>query len=187
MVFRESKSFTFSFRFFHTSFTEGLFFHMLFFVFEKPYFSLDSSAISDEFSISSNDTMAGDDDRETILMIGSPDSTYGFWMVHEYCFFFVASRLTIRDFHECVPCLFLKIRSKKLELNIKLSSTPIKIFSELFFCLGQYSIFSVLDVFLSFSEIFEDFIFSLFELSRVGKLCHQKCTFMGKQEKISNR
>ena len=131
--------------------------------------------------------MTGDDDRQTVLMIGSPYSTYCFWVMHEKSFFFVALGFSVGDEHESMPCLFLKISSKKLKWDIKLCSISIKIFFELFFCLDEYIIFSVFDVCFSFPEIFEDFIFSLLKLFRVYKLCHQKCALMGKQEKISNR
>ena len=80
-------------------------------MFEKPDFSLDPTAVSDEIPIGSDHTMTGDDDDDGIFIIRASYSSHSPRVSCKYCLFFVASRFSVWDLAESFPCFFLEFCS----------------------------------------------------------------------------
>ena len=72
-------------------------------MFEEPDLALDTAPISDEFATLTDHTMAGDDDHDRIVVIGSSDSSDGFRVTDTAGLFLVAARLSIGDHLESAP------------------------------------------------------------------------------------
>ena len=136
-------------------------------MFEKPFFPLHPSAISDEFSGFSDDAMTRNNYYNRIHMVGSTDSSYGFWISDHDRLFEIVSRFSVWDFTQCFPRFFLKFCSRKSELYRKIFSFFFEIFSKFFFCLFEDCIFS-------FSQIcslcyFLDFFREFYRIRKIEK------------------
>ncbi len=111
---------------------------------EKPYFSLQSTTVSDEFSTLSDDAMTGDEYGKVIGMIGSADRSYCFRTAYHRSFFEIASSLSVGDLFECFPCLHLELSSMWSEWYSEIFSLSLEVFWEFFAQFFYKSIFSCL-------------------------------------------
>ena len=146
-------------------------------MFEKPYFSCQTPAISDEIPIGSDHTMAGDDDDDGIFIIRSSDRTHGFRISCEDGFFLITSGFSIWDLRESFPSFLLKYRSSWWEWDGESFSFSYEVFFEFFFCLIDDRIRSIL-YHIKWSELF-------LKLLRVTKFKQKKMIFICYSNKIS--
>ena len=126
---------------------------MRFFMIEEPLFPRQSSPISDEFATLSDDSMAGDDDDDRVMMVGSSYSSDSFRIPDHRRLFEVASRLSIGDRFERFPCFYLEISTTRFHWYSKFFSRSCEVFSEFFFHLLKED-----------SEIFAKLIMSILRI-----------------------
>jgi hypothetical protein len=106
-------------------------------MFEEPYFSLHSSAISRERSIFPDDTMTGDDDDYRVAVIRPTDSSYRFWVACERRLFLIAPCLSVGDRCERLPRFLLEIGTMWCERYVELLSSSGEIFGEFLLYLSE--------------------------------------------------
>lgn len=79
--------------------------------------------------------MTGDDDDDPIVVIGSTDSSDSPISPDHPRLFSVAPSLTVWDFFQSFPSIFLEIGTIDREWDIELFSLSFEVFSEFLFCL----------------------------------------------------
>lgn len=95
---------------------------VLFLVFEEPHLPLDPSSISDEFATCSDHAMTGNDDDDTIVVVGPADSSYCFGISYHLRLFSIAASFSIGNCLESFPGIFLEGSSIDYERYIELFS-----------------------------------------------------------------
>lgn len=115
---------------------------MAFLMIEEPFFSFNTCPISDEASISTDNSMTGNNDNDGIFIVCPTYGSDCFRISHNCSFFFVASCFSVRDFFESIPGFFLEFRSTWIEGDREFFTYSGKEFAEFFFCLDDYSVFT---------------------------------------------
>ena len=80
-------------------------------MFEKPYFPVDTTTVSDELPTLTDNTMTGDEYGKMIGVIGPADCTDCFRTADHGRFFEIASRLSVGDLFQCFPGFHLELSS----------------------------------------------------------------------------
>lgn len=117
---------------------------MFLFMIEKPYFSFQSTTISDEFSTLADHSVTGDEYGKVIGMIGSADGTYCLRTAYHRRFFEIVSSFSVGYLFECLPHLHLELGSMWSKRNGELFPLSSEVFRKLFFCLIEDFIGSVI-------------------------------------------
>ncbi len=154
------------------------------FVRKEPFFPIQATAVSDEFSWFSDHSMTGNDDDDRILMIRSSDRSDGFRISDHGGLFEIVSCFSERNLWECIPGVFLELGSDWLQWNLEILSFSFEVFVKFLFCLDQDRIFLLYYFFFrrrnNLSDFFLEF-FRILEFQKIEKIC------ICKSSKISNR
>ncbi len=153
-------------------------------MFEKPYFPVDTTTVSDELPTLTDNTMTGDEYGKMIGVIGSADRTDCFRTADHGRFFEIASSLSVGDLLECFPGFHLELSSMRSEWYSEMLPLSGKIFREFFPHFFYKSIFSCL--YLLSESLLEDGK-SRRKFTMISELEEMESVIIGDSDEVTDR
>lgn len=98
---------------------------------QQPAFGLESSCITGQAAICTNNAMTGDDQGQGIVFVGQTDSPASALFTKAYGYFSVGGRLAIGDRADTFPDFLLKGTSFRFQGQREVVEPPLKILPEL--------------------------------------------------------
>src|SRR5699024_4290601 len=87
---------------------------------QQPALALYAAAIANQISVGSNHAMAGDDDRDWILAVGTTHSTHLFSIAQHLSHLSITGCLSIGDVAKLLPDRLLKVCALGIQVKRKL-------------------------------------------------------------------
>jgi len=81
--------------------------------------------------------MAGNDDNDPIVVIGSADGPHSLCSLYHLRLFTIAPSLAVWYLLESLPCLFLEVSTMDREWDIEVFSLSLEVFGEFLHCLFE--------------------------------------------------
>jgi len=91
-------------------------------MFKQPFLSPEIAAITYKVAVAADNTMAGNDDADAVVSIGSANSPYRFGIADAFAEFEVTDGAAIRDLAQFGPYRLLKLSARLRHMQVEFCS-----------------------------------------------------------------